>query len=311
MEVIQGLENLQKDFRNPVLTLGSFDGMHLGHQKIVEKVVNRAREIEGTSMIITFYPHPRRIICGGNYPPLLTTGTQKLKLMRQLRVDTCLIINFDKNFSQMSPREFIARVLCQRLNVKEIFVGSNYLFGKGKAGDIDFLTRMGKEYGFQVSKVKARRRKGEIISSTRIRQLIQKGKLKQAGELLGRPYSISGKVKRGDKKSCLIGYPTANLSPGEEILPPEGAYVARVRLDKENYAGVVGIVEKNKKMIVEAHLFNFKGELYGSDIEVVFLEMLRGKMCFSRREEAKRQIRKDEEIARKMFNSLYKISTPC
>ncbi len=311
MEVIRGLENLQKDFRNPIITLGSFDGMHLGHRKIVEKVVNRAGEIEGTSMIITFDPHPRRIICGGNYPPLLTTGSKKLKLMSQLRVDSCLIINFDKNFSRMSPREFIARVLCQRLKVKEIFVGSNYLFGKGKAGDIDFLIRMGDQYGFRVNKVKAVRRGGEVISSTRIRQLIQQGELKPAGELLGRPYSVSGKVKGGDKKSCLIGYPTANLSPREEVIPPEGAYVAWVRLDKESYAGVVGIIEKNKKMVVEAHLFNFKGELYGSDIEVIFLKMLRGKMCFSRREEAKRQIRKDEEIARKMFNSLYKISTPC
>ncbi len=311
MEVIRGLGKLQKDFRNLILTPGSFDGMHLGHQKIVKKVVNRAREMEGTSMIITFDPHPRRIICGGNYPPLLTTGAKKLQLMDHLGVDTCLIINFDKSFSRMSPREFIVKVLCQRLNVKEIFVGSNYLFGKGKAGDIDFLIRMGKQYGFRVNKVNAVRRKGEVISSTRIRQLIQKGELKPAGELLGRPYSVSGKVKRGDKKSYLIGYPTANLSPREEVLPPEGAYVAWVRLDKESYAGVVGIIEKNKKMVVEAHLLNFKGELYGLDIEIVFLKMLRGKMCFSHREEAKRQIRKDAEIARKMFNSLYKISIPC
>lgn len=301
MEVIKGLKNLQKDFRNLVLTLGSFDGMHLGHQKIIGRVVYRAREIKGTSMVITFHPHPRRIISTKNYPTLLTTTEQKLKLISHLAVDVCLIINFNKNFSQMSPREFVVKVLYQYLNAKEIFVGSTYLFGKGKAGDINFLIRMGKEYGFRVNKVKAVRRKGEVISSTRIRQLIQKGELSQAKELLGRPYSISGKVKKGDKKAYLIGYPTANLSPREEVLPPEGAYVAWVRLDKEVYPGVVGIVERDKRRMVEAHLFNFNGDLYASNIEVVFWKRIRGKRHFSHREEAKRQIAKDKEIARKLI----------
>jgi len=301
MKVIQGLENLQKDFKNLVLTLGSFDGMHLGHQKVIGKVVNRAKEIKGTSMVITFHPHPRRIINKKKQPLLLTVTEQKLKLISSLDVDVCLVIDFDKNFSRMSPREFVVKVLQERLKVKEIFVGSSYLFGKGKSGDIDFLVKMGKEYGFQVNKVRAIRRKGEVISSTRIRRLIQKGELSQARELLGRPYSLSGKVKRGDKKACLIGYPTANLCPAEEVLPPEGAYVVWVILDKEVRPGVVGIVEKNKKKIVEAHLFNFNGDLYSSQIEVVFLKKIRGKRHFSHREEAKKQIAKDREIARKIL----------
>ena len=301
MEVIQGLENLQKDFGNLVLTLGSFDGMHLGHQKVIGKVVYRAREIKGRSMVITFHPHPRQIINTGNYPPLLTTIEQKLKLMSRLGINICLIINFDKNFSRVSPREFVIKILYRHLKAKEIFIGSNYLFGKGKAGNVDFLIKMGKEYGFQVNKVKAVWRKGEVISSTRIRQLIQKGELSQAKELLGRPYSISGKVKRGDKKANLIGYPTANLGPCEEVLPPEGAYVAWIRLNKEVHPGIVGIVERDKKRIVEAHLFNFNGDLYNSNIEVIFWKEIRGKRHFSHREEAKRQMAKDKEIAQKLI----------
>ncbi len=300
MEVIQGLENFQKDFRNLVLTLGSFDGMHLGHQKVLGKVVNQAREIKGKSMVITFHPHPRRIINTGNYPPLLTTIEQKLKLISRLGMNICLIINFDKNFSRVSPREFVIKVLHRHLKTKKVFVGSNYLFGKEKTGNIDFLIKIGKEYGFQVNKVQAVRRKGEVISSTRVRQLIQKGELSQAKELLGRLYSISGKVKRGDKKANLIGYPTANLDPCEEVLPPEGAYVAWVRLNKEVHPGVVGIVERNKKRIVEAHLLNFSGDLYNSNIEVIFWKGIRGKRHFSHREEAKRQIAEDKKIAQKL-----------
>lgn len=301
MKVVQGLESLRKDFRNLVLTLGSFDGMHLGHQRVIERVVYRAREIKGTSMVITFHPHPRRTINPGNHPPLLTTSEQKLKLIGHLGIDVCLIINFDKNFSRMSPREFVVKVLHQHLHVKEIFVGSDYLFGKGKAGDLDFLIGIGREYGFQVNKVQAVRRRGEAISSTRIRQLIQRGELSQARELLGRPYSISGKVERGDKRANLTGYPTANLSPCEEVLPPGGAYIAWVRLDKEVYSGVVGIVERDKKRIVEAHLFNFNGDLYGANIEVVFWKRIRGKRHFSHKEEAKRQIAKDKETAEKVL----------
>ncbi len=303
MEVIQGLERFRKDSRDPVLALGSFDGMHLGHQKVIERAVYRAREIKGKSLVVTFHPHPRRTVNPGNHLSLLTTAEHKLKLIGRLGVDVCLIINFDKNFSQMSPREFVVKVLYQHLQVKEIFVGSDYLFGRGKVGDLDFLIRMGREYGFQVNKVKALQRKGEAISSTRIRQLIQGGELSQAREFLGRPYSISGKVKRGDKKAHLTGYPTANLSPGEEILLPEGAYAAWIRLDKEVYAGVVGIVERDKKKIVEAHLFNFTGDLYGVKAEVVFWKKIRGKRHFSHREEAQRQIAKDKETAQKALKS--------
>lgn len=308
MEVIKGLENLKKDFRNLVLTLGSFDGMHLGHQRVIGKVVKRAREIKGTSMVFTFHPHPRRVIKAEDYPPLLTTTREKLKLIGRLGVDICLVINFNETFSRMSPREFVVKVLYQHLNVKEIFVGSNYLFGKGKTGDVDFLIRMGNKYGFRVNKVRAVRRKGEAISSTRIRQLIQKGELGRARELLGRPYSILGKVKEGDKKAGLIGYPTANLGPREEVIPPEGAYVAWVRLDKDIHPGVVGITERDKEMIVEAHLFNFNGDIYGANIEVTFWKRLRGKRHFSYGEEAKRQIARDKEIAQKLMD---KIQTPC
>ncbi|MCD5397860.1 bifunctional riboflavin kinase/FAD synthetase [candidate division NPL-UPA2 bacterium] len=301
MEVIRGLENLKKDFRNLVLTLGSFDGMHLGHQKVIERVISRAREIKGRSMVITFHPHPRRIVNNRDYPPLLTAGEQKLKLIDCLGVDACLIINFNKNFSRMSPQEFVVNVLHQRLHVKEIFVGSDYLFGKGKSGNMCFLSRVGREYDFQVNKVSSVRRKREVVSSTRIRQLIQKGELSQAKELLGRPYSISGKVKRGNKKSSLIGYPTANLGPCKEVLPLEGAYAAWMQLDKEVHAGVVGIIERNKKKIVEAHLFNFNGDLYGSKMEVIFWKRIRGKKCFSHRGEAKKQITKDKEIVQKLI----------
>lgn len=301
MEVIQGLEKFQEDSRDLVLALGSFDGMHLGHQKVIKRAVYRARKIKGKSMVVTFHPHPRQTINPGNHLSLLTTGEQKLQLIDCLEIDLCLIINFDKKFSQMPPREFVAKILHQHLQVKEIFVGSDYLFGREKIGDLDFLIKMGREYGFQANKVKALQRKGEAISSTRIRQLIKEGKLGQARELLGRPYSILGKVKKGDKKANLTGYPTANLGPGKEILLPEGAYAAWMCLDKKAYVGVVGIVERNKKKIVEAHLFNFHGNLYGSKMEVFFWKRIRGKKHFSNKEEARKQIAEDKEATQKIL----------
>ncbi|MCK4261639.1 bifunctional riboflavin kinase/FAD synthetase [bacterium] len=311
MEVIYGLENIRGNYRGLVLTLGSFDGMHIGHQKVIRMVVERAREIEGTSMVLTFHPHPRRILKPENNLPLLTSTEHKLRLMKRLGVQACLVVNFNKRFSLITPHQFVAEILCKKLKVKEVLAGSNYLFGSGQEGDMSFLKKMGKQYGFKVKALKPLMRKGQTLSSTRIRQFIQEGLVSDAEKLLGRPYSISGRVIKGKKLSRCIGYPTANIKSGGEMIPPEGAYAAWVKWDGNILPGVLGIV-KAKEGVIEAHLFNLQKDIYGLQLEVIFIERMRGRMFFSDRKEAKEQIERDAQEAREILTQspLYKDSIP-
>lgn len=321
MEVIWGLENIRGTYRGLVLTLGSFDGMHIGHQKVIRMVVERAREIRGTSMVLTFHPHPRRILKPENSLPLLTSTEHKIRLMEGFGVQTCLVVSFNKRFSRVSARDFVIEILSRRLKVKEVLAGSNYLFGKGREGDMSLLKEMGKQYGFRVKALRSLVRKGQALSSTRIRQLIQEGLVSKAEEFLGRPYSIMGRVIKGRKLSRGIGYPTANIKSGGEMIPPEGAYAAWVKWEGNIIPGVLGIVNAVKQHwpkaggqegVIEAHLFDLQRDLYGLHLEVIFIERMRGRKFFSDREEARKQIERDERQAREILsrNPLYRDRVP-
>ncbi|MCD5390403.1 riboflavin biosynthesis protein RibF [candidate division NPL-UPA2 bacterium] len=311
MEVIWGVENIRRSYRGLVLTPGSFDGIHIGHQKVIRMVVERARRIKGTSMVLTFHPHPRRILKPENNLPFLTSTEHKLRLVEGFGVRTCLVVNFNKRFSRISARDFVIEILCRQLKVKEVLAGSNYLFGRGREGDMSFLKQMGKQYGFRVKPLRPLVRKGQVLSSTRIRQLIQEGLLSEAEQLLGRPYSILGRVIRGKKVSRCIGYPTANIKSGGEMVPPEGAYAAWVKWDGNILPAVLGIVNAEEG-VIEAHLFDFQKDLYGLQLEIIFIERMRGRKFFSNREEARRQIEGDGRRAREILsrNPLYRDSIP-
>ncbi len=232
MEIIKGIEALNKSYPNTVLTIGNFDGVHLGHQKIFLKVIERAREIKGTSMVMTFEPHPIKVLSPEKDIKLLTPFEEKAKLIENTGIDVLLCIRFDRKFANLLPDEFIKEILVNKINAKEIIVGSNYTFGRGKKGNVDILRGRSKKYGFNVKVVRYVKVKGIIVSSSSIRSFLMKGDVSGVSNLLGRAYSIEGTVIRGKGRGKrLMNIPTANITTPVEISPKEGVYAVKVGLN--------------------------------------------------------------------------------
>lgn len=231
MEIIIGLEAFNRSYPNTVLTIGNYDGVHLGHQKILSMVLQKAQEIQGTSMVMTFEPHPVKVLAPERNIKLLMTSDEKTKLIEAMGIDVLLFVNFNKEFANMLPDDFIDEVLIRKLHVKEIIVGTNYAFGKHKKGTIDLLRRRGEKYGFQVKAVRNVMVHGNIVSSSNIRSLLMKGAVHEVSNYLGRAYSIEGKVIKGKGRGqTLLNIPTANITTPVEIAPKEGVYAVRVGL---------------------------------------------------------------------------------
>lgn len=300
MKLIQGLRRIKEGRgNNLVIAIGVFDGVHLGHQKIIKMVVERARQIDGTSMVLTFDPHPRSLLNPQSSPRPITLMDEKISIFSSLGIERCMVINFNSRFASLSPVDFALHILFRGLEVSEIFVASNYLFGKEKKGNIAILRQMGKKFGFKVNNIRPLRRGNEVVSSSRIRSLIEDGKVKEAGRLLGRPYSISGRVIRGKKLATVIGYPTANVMVRRKILPGKGAYIAQMGREGRLYPAIIGMANG----LMEVHALDFKNDIYNSKINVFFLHRMRGWWQFANRCDEKKQLMEDERIARKFFAS--------
>lgn len=298
MKLIQGLKRIKEGRgKDLVLAIGVFDGVHLGHQKIIKMVVERARQINGTSMVLTFDPHPRSLINPENSPRPITLMDEKISIFESLGIEKCMVINFNRRFACLSSDDFALRVLSRGLGVKEIFVASNYLFGKGKKGNAAILRQMGKELDFKVNIIRPLRRGSEVVSSSRIRLLIENGKVKEAGELLGRPYSISGRVKKGRKLAMTTGYPTANVSVRRKILPAKGAYIVQMETEDRLHPAILGMANG----LMEVHALDFKDDIYNKKIKVFFLHRTRGWKQFENSCDEKNQLMEDERVARKFF----------
>jgi riboflavin kinase/FMN adenylyltransferase len=307
MEIIRGLEALNKGYPHTVLTIGNFDGVHLGHQKILYEVIKRAKEIKGTPMAITFEPHPMKVITPEREIKLLTTFKEKARVMEAIGIKVLLCINFNKKFSNLQPDDFIEDVLVKKIDAKEIIIGTNYVFGKNKKGTVELLRRRGKRYGFRIRVIRNAKVNGNVISSSLIRKHLFKGAVFEVSNLLGRAYSIEGQVIKGKGRGRrLLNIPTANITTLVEIAPREGVYAVRVGFEDSILEGVANIGKNptfgNTEVSYEVHLFNFSGNLLSQNIRIYFIDRIRNEQRFPDTSSLEKQIRNDIEIAREILS---------
>ncbi len=307
MILITDLKNIQKKFDNSILTLGNFDGLHLGHQELVKMIIRRARETGALSMVVTFRPHPLKILAPDKCPPLISIYEEKIKLFEKLGIDVLVKIPFTLEFSAMAPEDFVRDVLCGTLGAKEIFVGYNYRFGRRREGDIRTLRSLGKKYRFAVREIEQIAIDGEVISSTRIRTLLGNGDVEHAAKLLGRTYAITGIVVKGDGRGKGLGFPTANIAPKHSIIPSDGVYAVRLVVREKTYDGIANIgmrpTFKKKMLAIEVHVFDFNEDIYGEDISLYFIKKIREERKFKGPDALVTQIRSDIEVAKEILVS--------
>lgn len=287
-----------------VLAIGVFDGVHLGHRAVIERALTDAKAIKGTAVIVTFDPHPIRVLRPGEAPRLLTSTRHKLHLIRDLGIQHLLVIPFDKAFATMPPEAFIQELAGACHPLREICVGHQWSFGKGRAGNLDLLKTLGDQLGFDEVGVHAVQVDGMIVSSTLVRRAIEKGDFVTAARFLGREFTILGTVVEGDHLGKKIGFPTANLSTHNEQFPPNGVYVVDARRNSETLRGVVNIgvrptvATASGERILEVHLLDFAEEIYGQELELTFRRYLRPEQKFANLDELRAQITRDVEAAR-------------
>jgi riboflavin kinase/FMN adenylyltransferase len=307
MQVARTFEELSKDFQKVYLAIGVFDGVHLGHQRVIGQARDDARSAGGASIVLTFDPHPMRVLQPDKAPQLLTCTEHKLDLIEKLGVDACLLLTFDKAFSLMPPEQFIETVARKILQLQEICVGTRFRFGHDRAGDVRLMETLAPKYAFVAKEIKPVMLDHEMISSTAIRQHVLGGRLDRAAAMLGRAFSVLGTVESGDHRGHELGFPTANLNPHNEILPPDGVYAARTVIGRETFGGVVNIgvrptfQERPSARMLEVHLLDFNREIYGRDVEVRFLQKLRDEQQFKSADALKSQIALDIQAARKLL----------
>ena len=294
--------------RGGIATIGNFDGVHLGHRRILEKVVARAREADRPSVAITFEPHPLSVLRPDHAPRRLQTLRQKEEALESIGIENLLVIPFTRDFSLTEPEEFVRSVLRTRLAVSEIYLGSHFAFGRGKRGDIALLKRMGPECGFVASSVEEVISDGEAISSTRIRSAIARGDVVRANAMLGREYEIDGLVAKGDKVGRKIGYPTINLEPENELHPADGVYVTQIhiqsferRFDCVTNIGRRPTVYEDYATVIETFVLDFSANVYGERVRLFFFERLREERRFPSVTALSDQIGRDIEETRKYF----------
>jgi riboflavin kinase / FMN adenylyltransferase len=310
MQIIKGLDAFRGDYPNIVLTIGNYDGVHLGHQKILSKVTKKAEEIQGTSMVMTFEPHPIKVLAPERNIKLLTTSEERARLLEAMGVDVLLLIAFNREFAGMPPDDFIRSVLVDRLKVREIIVGANYAFGKNKKGSIELLKTRGREYGFQVKAVPDVMVNGNIVSSSSIRSHLLKGAVREVASYLGRAYSIEGTVIKGKGRGkSILNVPTANITTPVEIAPKEGVYAVRVGYRGKIFDAVANIGKNptfgDADVSYEVHLFDFSGDLLGKTLRVYFIDRIRNERTFPDATSLEKQIREDMELARNTLKATH------
>lgn len=311
MKVLRGSSSLDKPLERAVLTVGNFDGLHLGHQAIMSTVISRARALDGLSAVYTFEPHPRKILHPERAPRLLTTLEQKLELLESIGVDLTIVEPFDRSFARLPAERFVREILHERIGPLEVYVGYDFRYGRDREGSMRTLTELGPHLGFAVTIIPEVRVGDRDVNSTRIRELLEEGRVEDAARLLARPYRVRGRVVVGDRRGRSLGFPTLNLAPDNEILPANGVYAGRVRLmdageppAQEGLPAAINVGRRptfkpSDPVLAEAHLLDFSADLYGRRIEIGFEAHLRGEERFPSVEALKEQIARDVEEARR------------
>jgi riboflavin kinase/FMN adenylyltransferase len=304
MQMFRTFEELAQHSHRICLAIGVFYGVHLGHQRVIGQARDDAQATGGTSVALTFDPHPMRVLQPQKAPLLLTSTAHKLALMGRLGVDACLLLTFDVPFSRTPPEQFIDTVARQTNQLQEICVGTRFRFGHDRAGDVRLMTALAPRHGYVAKEIQSVMLGDEMISSTAIRQHVLNGRLDRAAAMLGRSFSVLGTVEPGDHRGRELGFPTANLNAHNEVLPPDGVYAVRAAIGAEQFGGVVNIGVRptfagaEPRRVLEVHILDFACDLYGQDIEVLFLSKLRDEQKFESVGALKAQIMADIRKAR-------------
>ena len=311
MRIYKGIEDLGA-FENSVVTIGTFDGVHMGHQKILSRLNNLAKEIAGESILFTFYPHPRMVVFPDNHNlKLIQTIDEKIDALRDFGLDNLIIYPFTKEFSRLTAFEFVRDILVEKLKVKTLVIGYDHQFGRNREGDLEFLKESAKIFDFNVEEISAEEVQEVNVSSTKIRQSLLNGEIERTNEFLGRSFQCSGVVVEGQKIGRTIGFPTANidLNNQHKILPKDGVYAVRAEINGIFYNGMMNIgfnptvlSKESTEKKIEVHLFDFDADIYGEHMAVFLYRYIRNEKTFSNLEALKSQLKYDSKEVRNFFN---------
>jgi riboflavin kinase / FMN adenylyltransferase len=306
MEVVHSAEEWGKRFgesrKGAAVTIGNFDGVHLGHQKILRGVIERARRDHLSSAVLTFYPHPARVLRPDAAPGLLMTLEQRLAAFDSIGIEAALVLRFDAELAKVSAEEFAKRFLVDALSARAVLVGGNFRFGHRQTGDVKLLEELGRRWGFDVEVVAPVVENGVVVSSTAIRQAVREGRMDEAMGLLGRPFSLAGEIRQGTGQGRKLVVPTLNLATDQETLPKNGVYATATAIGPKIYRSVTNVGVRptfdGQRLAIESHLFDFSEQLTSGKISVLFLARLRDERKFSGAEALREQVLKDIEQAK-------------
>lgn len=306
MQVIRDLNRLRAPANRTVLTIGNFDGVHLGHRAIFRRVVDKARELQSTAAVVTFEPHPLRFLAPKQAPLRLNTPEEKVRLLSASCIDLLVVLNFDAQLAAISAEDFVKDILVGKLGVKHLIVGYDYAFGHNRQGDTTFLAEQAGLYDFTLEVLEPVRSEQQAHSSTAIRQFLQAGQVAEAIKILGRNFTLDGEVVHGEGRGRKLGFPTANLQTQKEILPRAGVYAVKVKWCEKYYNGVINIGRRptfaDSDPTLEIHLIDFQGDLYGERLRIYFVDRLRDEQKFPSVEALQGAVLKDIARARALFS---------
>jgi len=308
MQILRHIEHRSLLIPKPILTMGNFDGIHLGHQALLRRVIREAKAQGGSSVVLTFEPHPLRILAPERAPRLILTHKDKMRILQSYGVDLVIIQTFDSTFANLEAEEFVRRHLIDRLGVRKIWVGRDLRFGRGRKGRVEDLIRWGAGGGFEVGIVEPIQIRGARVSSSRIRELIERGDVSEVEPLLGRYHFISGRVVRGHQRGTQLGFPTANIVTRTEVLPLDGIYATFLQTGERQWSGVTNIglnpTFGSGPRTIESYMFDFSGDLYGRPVQLFFVRRIREEKKFSTPELLVEQMKKDVVSAQDILSKV-------
>ncbi|MDP8257984.1 MAG: bifunctional riboflavin kinase/FAD synthetase [Candidatus Aadella gelida] len=311
MKILYGYKNAEKNLAKPVLAIGIFDGIHLGHKRVIKRLLNDSSP-GSDKVVVTFDPHPRTILFPKRVPPRIMSLEHRLSILEKMGVDAVIVIRFTEFIAKMSPEDFVKKIL-KGIGSEKVYIGSNFMFGHERGGDSKHFVQLGKKHGIIVKEVSPVKNGRKIISSTWLRDLISSGKIKKAEKLLRRPVSVLGTVVKGDQRGRELGIPTANIDPHHEIIPPPGVYAVIACFDGLLSKGVLNIgfkptfygrqIRRRKEPQIEVNIPGYDGDLYGKNMEIFFIKKIRSEKKFRNGDALKKRIKKDIEIATEILSN--------
>jgi riboflavin kinase/FMN adenylyltransferase len=309
MEIFWGLDTFKK-LDNAVVTMGTFDGVHLGHQQIFKDIVNTAIQHQSKSVVITFDPHPRKVLNPSVQIPLINTLEEKIELLAQTKIDYLIVIHFDKQFSELSSLDFITEILVNKIGCTQLVIGYDHHFGKNREGSFEYLKNNGHLFGFEVKEISAQKVNETKISSTAIRQYVIDGEIQKANQLLNYPYTLTGTIINGEKIGRTIGFPTANFQvSNEKLLPKIGVYLAKIEIENNSFFGMLNIGNKptfgSNLLSIEIHIFDFNQDIYNKKAKLLLYQRIRDEIAFNNVNELVYQLEKDKTICQNIIQQYY------